>query len=165
MPKNRIDAILTDEQRDQFMAALAAMIAALPFLLDLSPKERIASLKFGEKNRSFVTKGWVVADGHPEILPSGFNLVAFRHDVDLIERLYPLISALEALLGRLQDTYFAAGSDAYASALEVYHFLKLHNETTGALEDALNDLGRRFAGQGKKATPAPTRPTPDTPPT
>ncbi|WP_295452603.1 hypothetical protein [uncultured Thiodictyon sp.] len=121
MPTNRIDAILTDEQRDQFTAALAAMTGALPFLLDLSPKERKESVKFGEKNRSFVAKGLVVAEGHPEILPASFNLVTFRHDVDLIERLYPLLSALEALYGKLQDTYFAAGSDAYAAALTVYH--------------------------------------------
>jgi hypothetical protein len=43
MPANRIVALLTDEQRDQFMAALAGMTGALPVLLNLSAKGRIAT--------------------------------------------------------------------------------------------------------------------------
>ncbi|WP_295452606.1 hypothetical protein [uncultured Thiodictyon sp.] len=53
---------------------------------------------------------------------------------------------------------------AYTAALTVYHLTKLHNETTDALEDALSDLARRFAGQGKKATPAPIPTTSANPP-
>jgi len=43
MPAYRIIALLIDEQRDQLMAALAGRTGALPFLLDLSAKGRIAT--------------------------------------------------------------------------------------------------------------------------
>jgi hypothetical protein len=75
MPANRIDAILTDEQRDQFMAGLAAMKEAPPFLLDLSAKERIESVKLGEKNRSFAAKALAIAEGHPAILPAALIVI------------------------------------------------------------------------------------------
>ncbi len=150
MSLNRIDAILTDEQRDQAKAALSRLTEALPLLIDLSPKERAESVKFGEKNRSFVAKALAIAEAHPEMLPASFHLAQFRRDADLVEQLYPLLSGVEVLYGKLQDTYFAAGSDAYAAALAVYQYTKIHNETTGALEDSLSDLGRRFVHKGKK---------------
>jgi hypothetical protein len=153
MPSNRIDATLTDAQRDQAKAALAALAEALPFLIDLNPKERADSPKFGEKNRSFVSKALAVAEEHPEIFPASFSLAEFRAEVQLVEALHPLRHSIEALFGKIGDTYFA-GSDACAAALAVYQYAKLHNVTTGALEDSLDDLGRRFARKTRKHAPA-----------
>ena len=53
MSANRINATLTGEQRDRANAALAE---ALPFLIDLSAKNRADSPKFGDMNRAFVIK-------------------------------------------------------------------------------------------------------------
>ena len=50
-------------------------------------------------------------------------------------------------------SYFAAGSESYAAALLVYQYAKLHNIATGALEDSVDDLARRFARKSKKPTP------------
>ncbi len=155
MPSNRIDAAFTAEQRDKAKAALATLAETLPFLIDLSAEERASLPKFGEKNRSFVVKALAIAEGHPEILPASFSLDEFRADVELVESLYSLRNAVEALFGKIDDTYFAAGSEAYAAALLVYQYAKLHNLASGALEDSLDDLGRRFARKSKKpAAPA-----------
>ena len=154
MPSNRIDATLTDEQRDQAKAALAALAEALPFLIDLNPDERADSPKFGEKKRSFVGQALTVAAEHPEIFPESFSLAEFRADVQLVEALYPLRHSIEALFGKIDDTYLAAGSEAYAAALLAYQYAKLHNVTTSGLEDSLDDLGRRFARKTRKHAPA-----------
>lgn len=61
-----------------------------------------------------------VAEAHPEILPRSFDLDEFRTDVDLVDSLFPIRSAVQTLFGRIADTYFAAGSEAYAAALLVY---------------------------------------------
>jgi len=58
------------------------------------------------------------------------------------------------LFGKIDDTYLAAGSEAYAAALLAYQYAKLHNVTTSALEDSLDDLGRRFARKTRKRAPA-----------
>jgi len=151
MPSNRIDAAFTSEQRDKAKAALATLSETLPFLVDLTTEDRASLPKFGEKNRSFVVKALAIAEGHPEILPASFSLDEVRADVELVESLYPLRNAVEALFGKIDDTYFAAGSEAYAAALLVYQYAKLHNLASCALEDSLDDLGRRFARKSKKS--------------
>ena len=150
MPSNRIDAVLTVAQREQAQAALASLTSSLPFLIDLGSGEKASMPKFGEKNRSFVIKALAIADAHPEMLPASLSLAEFRADVDLVESLYPIRHGLEALFGRVDDTYFAAGSEAYAAALLVYQFAKIHNIASGGLDDTVGDLGRRFARKSRK---------------
>ncbi|WP_248595607.1 hypothetical protein [Candidatus Accumulibacter phosphatis] len=76
-------------------------------------------------------------------------------DVQLVEALYPIRHAAETLGRRIEDSYFATGSEAYVSALLVYQYAKVHNIHTGALEETLDDLGRRFARKTRKSTEAP----------
>ena len=155
MPVNRINATLTAEQIEKAKTALAALSEALPFLIDLSTEERTSMPKFGEVNRSFVVKALAIAEVHPEILPASLSLEEFRCDVGLIEGLYPIRHSAETLVRRIEDSYFAAGSEAYVSALLVYQYAKVHNLHTGALEETLDDLGRRFARKTRKSTEAP----------
>jgi hypothetical protein len=145
MPANRVNATLSPEQAQVVQAALATLRANLPFLIDLTPDERKGMLKFGEKNRSFVAKAYAIAEQHPEILPGTFNLADLQADVGLVESLYPLLHSVTDLQGKLEDTYFAAGSEAYAGALLIYQYAKAANLATGILEDALDDLAKRFA--------------------
>ena len=155
MPTNRIDAAFTAEQREKARAALATLAEALPFLIDLPTEDRTTMLKVGEKNRSFVVKALAIAEAHPDILPRSFDVDEFRTDVALVEGLYPLRHAGETLFRRIDDTYFAAGSEAYAAALVVYQYAKVHNLASGALEETLDDLGRRFARKGKRSDATP----------
>ena len=152
MPANRIIATLTAEQFEKAKTALAALSEALPFLIDLSTEERTSMPKFGEANRSFVVKALAIAEAHPEILPGSLSLEEFRVDVQLIEALYPIRHSVETLFRKIEDSYFAAGSEAYVSALLVYQYAKVHNLHTGALEETLDDLGRRFARKSTKGT-------------
>lgn len=149
MPTNRVDASFTSEQREKAKAALASLAESLPFLINLGSDERMTMLKFGEKNRSFVVKALAIAEAQPEILPGSFQLDEFRTDVALVESLYPLRHAIETLSRQVDDTYFAAGSEAYAAALLVYQYAKVHNVASGALEETLDDLGRRFARKAR----------------
>ena len=154
MPSNRIDATFTSEQREKAKAALASLAESLPFLIDLRSDERTTMLKFGEKNRSFVVKALAIAEAQPEILPGSFRLGEFRADVALVESLYAVRHAIETLSRKVDDTYFAAGSEAYAAALLVYQYAKVHNVASGALEETLDDLGRRFARKARTTAPA-----------
>lgn len=148
MNTNRINATLAQENVDAILAAVAKIQELLPFLIDLTPDERRSMAKFGEKNRSFVVKAEALASQHPEILPRGFSLDEMKSDVRLVEQLYPVQMALNDLLGRVEDSYYAAGSEAYCAALQVYNYAKAAHVATGALEGALGDLGRRFARRG-----------------
>lgn len=50
----------------------------------------------------------------------------------------------------LDDTSLEIGSEEYASALVVYNAAKTHGQVAG-LEEALDDLSRRFTRKTKKS--------------
>ncbi|WP_197492607.1 hypothetical protein [Methylomonas methanica] len=60
--------------------------------------------------------------------------------------------------GRLEDTFLAAGSDAYSQTLLVYQAAKLAGKN-GALEQHLDGLSRRFARKSTSATAAANIPS------
>ena len=153
MPSNRINATFTAEQRAKAKAGLDLVLEALPFLIDLTPPERREMAKFGEKNRSFVLKALVIAEEHPNILPVSFNIAEFRADVELVDNLYSIHHLAQIAFSKIDDTYFAAGSEAYAASLLVYQYAKLHQVATGELEDAVDDLARRFVRRSQPSTP------------
>jgi hypothetical protein len=150
MSSNRVNTHFTAEQREEAKAALAALAARLPFLIDLTSEERAAMPRFGDKSRGFISKALDIAENNPEILPRTFNLDEFRTDVEVTENLYAIRSGIETLLGRVNDTWFAAGSEAYAAALLVYQYAKIHHVTSGALDGSLDDPRAPLRPQGEQ---------------
>ena len=51
MPENRVSAQLGEAERQAVFAAIQTIRQKLPFLLDLTPEERHALPKFGDKSR------------------------------------------------------------------------------------------------------------------
>ena len=145
-----ISAVLTQSERDAVMDAVATIKDNLPFLIDLSPKERRALPKMGDKSRAFVTKALEVATQNPDFLPRSFELEEMRKDVQLFESLYPILLAITQLQELLDDTCTAAGSEAYAAALQVYNYAKV-NGNMGGLDAVVDEMGQRFARKSRKA--------------
>jgi hypothetical protein len=61
MSNNRINAALSAEDKSDIMVAINTIKQKLPFLIDLSPDERRAMLKLGDKSLAFVNKALEVA--------------------------------------------------------------------------------------------------------
>ena len=57
-------------------------------------------------------------------------------------------------VNRIDATLTDDQRDRANAALLVYQYAKLHPVATGALEDSLDDLGRRFARKSNKTAPA-----------
>ena len=66
MSSNRINTHFTAEQREEARATLVALAASLPFLIDLSPEERAAMPRFGDKSRGFISKALDIAENNPD---------------------------------------------------------------------------------------------------
>jgi hypothetical protein len=138
------------------MQAIATIKTKLPFLIDLSPEERRALPKTGDKINSFVAKALEVAQQNGDFLPRSFDVDEFATDMALYEDLRSIALALSPLNELVDDTMLEVGSEAYAAALVVYQYAK--NAGQGAGLDAVADeLSKRFA---KKSTPKPTPVTP-----
>ena len=150
--ENRIDATLSNADKQAVLDALALIRAKMPFLVDLSADERQSLLKMGDKSRAFVGQALVVAEQDDSFLPRSFDVAEMRQDVELIEALSPIMTAVTQLNELLGDTFALAGSDAYAAALVVYSQAK-RNGKGAALDTLADSLGQRFARKSKDKAP------------
>ena len=147
---NRIEAVLSPSDLAEVLAAFDTAKAKLPFLVDLSPEERKAMLKMGDKNLDFVTKALELASQNQDFLPRSFDVAEMKTDVDLLRGLVPIMTRLQPLYDLIEDTYMLVGSEAYAAALEVYRYAK-QAHLGGGLDPLLDSLGKKFA---RKVAPA-----------
>ena len=158
MNNDLVKGELSADQQNAVLGLIGQIQSLLPFLIDLDADERRALPKLGDKSRAFVDQGLVLAVQNPGILPRSFDLDEYQRDVTLVRQLEPLVLALGQLQGRLEDTFLAAGSDAYSQTLLVYQAAKLAGKN-GALEQHLDGLSRRFARKSTSATAAANIPS------
>jgi hypothetical protein len=150
MPVNSVSATLAQSDRDAVMQAVATIKEKLPFLIDLTPADRKALPKLGDKSRAFVSKALEVATQNPDFLPRSFDLEEMRKDVLLFEALYPLLLSLTQVQELVDDTYMAVGSEAYTAALQVYNYAKASGNV-GGMDAVVGEMGQRFARKPRKA--------------
>lgn len=150
MSVNRISAELPAKTREEVLQDIEAIKSKLPFLIDLSTDEKQGMAKFGDKSRAFVTKAFELASLNKGAIPADLDLAEMKKDVELMLSLYPILKSLDILYEKINDTYFAAGSEAYSAGLHIYLYLKAANVATGGLDDVLDDLGKRFVKKTSK---------------
>jgi len=155
MSENRVSASLGEAERTALLGAIANLKSSLPFLIDLTPEERRALPKLGDKSRAFVSKALEVAIQNEDILPRSFDLEEFKRDVALFESLYPVLIAIAQLNELIEDTVLEVGSEAYAAALLVYNYAKANGKGSG-LDGVVDELGKRFARKSSKGAPPPS---------
>lgn len=157
MSNDLISGEILPEQQQAVINAINVIQTNLPFLIDLTTDERRTLPKMGDKSRAFVDQGLVVATQNEGILPRNFDPDAYRRDVTLVRQLEPIVLAMRQLMKRIEDTFLAAGSDAYGQTLVVYQAAKLAGKD-GSLDEHLDSLSRRFAR--KSPGPNHVSPTP-----
>ena len=153
MVENRVSAQLGEAERQSVFAAIQTIRQKLPFLIDLTPEERRALPRFGDKSRGFVEQALQVAEQNPDILPRTFDAGEMRNDVELYSALSTVHAALSQLFELVDDTLTEVGAEAYASALLVYQFARAAGKGT-ALDAALEGLGQHFARKSRSTPPA-----------
>lgn len=150
--QNLISAETTDATIATAVQSINDAKGSFPFLINLSSRDRENFRKMGPKSVDYVNDNLVGANQFPNSLPGDFPLAEFAKDVTLINKLYPLLVASQALTEGLNDTILALGSDAMKESDEVYGFLKLAAKTDANAKALVQQIARRFKGQGKKKT-------------
>jgi hypothetical protein len=74
MNENRISATLSQTDQQAVLDAINTIRTKLPFLVDLSPEDRHALPKMGDKSRGFVSQALDVATQNADILPRNFDV-------------------------------------------------------------------------------------------
>jgi hypothetical protein len=148
--QNLISATLETTVEVAILQQIKDSAAAMPFLVNLSKKQRIGLRKMGPKSVDYVNDAFVGAKQFPTSLSKDFPLEEFEKDTVLIKQLFPILVASQALTEALKDTVFALGTDCMKEADEVYDFLKIAAKTDANAKTMVDKIAKRFKGQGKK---------------
>lgn len=149
MTTNRISAVLNEDDRKVVMQAIETIKQAMPFLVHLTKEERKTMPKVGDRARGFMLNCLDAAQQHTDCLPRSFDVAEMEKDIQLLDDLYPVLMALTELHSLVDDTYFAAHSEAYVASLKVYDAVKSHESMPG-LKITVEQLKQQFARRNKK---------------
>lgn len=137
------------EQAKQLYIQANQLLA--PYLINLTPDERIQLPKMGEKSIPFVTKGneYLKTPGAP--VPSYLNVEELDIDVKGFETLRQIRQVAQPTIDMLDDTMLLCGSEAYIAVLAFYTYLKgaAKMNVPGA-KTIYDDLSTRFPGRPAK---------------
>nr|VFK51914.1 MAG: hypothetical protein BECKTC1821D_GA0114238_11462 [Candidatus Kentron sp. TC] len=152
MPYQNIDASLSPEDIEAIKVAFQTILEKLPFLVNLTPKERRSLFKTGVDSVSFIENALNAAQDHPDILPATFKTEELKSDVDLFSVLTDIGTIAASVASEIDDTRLAVGSEAMEKGTQVYNYVKTAAKTTPGLKPVADQLGQRFkkAGRHKK---------------
>ena len=153
--ENKISIIISEQKVLDALQVVNTLKEQLPGLVTLTPDERRAYLKMGDKSLAFVQKAQEYAALHPDLVPSFVDVAEMKKDIDAVIALQTIYRKLNELHSELDDTIMLAGSEAFTAALTFYNAAQSaakHN-VQGAKEIA-GDLSIRFPGHKHKQVPA-----------
>ena len=91
-----------------------------------------------------------VTQTNPEVVPSNFDSAEFARDYQLTADLTEVLSLLEQLTEKVDDTLLAAGSESMMSSLLVYDYVKTAARHSPGLKSVAEQLGERFKSMGRR---------------
>ena len=156
MPKNQISATISDQTLAQIETKISEIRQLLsPYLVNLTSEERTKLPKMSDKSVSFVSKVMEYIKTNPDLIPPMMDKEEMEKDFKLNQSLQPVFKILKQLSENVSETLMLTGHEAYAQALLYYATVKMAAKTGSPDAKTIQeDLGKRFAGQGKtKKTP------------
>jgi len=143
---NRISMAMPVEVAEQIKQLFTQInLIASPYLINLTPDERIQLPKMGEKSIPFVTKGleYLKVPGTPA--PPYIEVGELEIDVNGYETLRQIRQIAQPTVDMLDDTMLLCGSEAYVAVLAFYSYLKgaAKMNVPGA-KTIYDDLSNRF---------------------
>lgn len=117
---NRISAALTEANKTAILQKITEIRALLPFLVNLTPDERQALPKLGERTLGFDEKcaGYMAAN--PKLVPGFVDVDELGKDRALRSPLAEVVRELDALTQSVDDTVTLVGHEIYMSELAFY---------------------------------------------
>lgn len=146
---NRLDGSLSNAQLAAIKQALDTLEANLPFLIALTPEERMKLPKLGAGNKPFTDDVRMLFKAGSNFFPPFIDATAFEKDLLLYEQLDNFKARLETLSRKVNDTQMLAGHEALIASLRYYETAKsgVLSGAPGA-QSAVDRLSERFDGQG-----------------
>lgn len=144
---NLINATLSETDKESVKTKLSEVQQLLNFLIALPAGQKRGGASMGQKSVEFVNLALRGANHFPQYLLQSFNKAEFENDVHLIDQLWDIRVLVASLLEKLDDTIYAASSDAMQTANEVYTYLKTSAKKDASVKALVDEMGKRY---GKK---------------
>ncbi|HWW04842.1 hypothetical protein [Collimonas sp.] len=147
--ENKISLSIPDAVQKQVLLKITELKGLLaPYLIALTPQQRGAILKMGDRSQPFVDKSLEYAQRNPNLLPSFLNLAEWKKDTVGRKNLSDMQYALSELNSNVADTNMQCGSEAYNQALLFYNNVKqaAKNNVPDAKVIA-EELSKRFSSR------------------
>ena len=141
---NKINVILTPENKEVVVQAIKDAKAGMPFLVKLSKDDRKSLQKMDDGRKPFVQKSIEFAMGNKNLDPGSSLLQGAPNDIDLYSFLATVENELRQLLEMVVDTKMLVGSEAYEVGRFIYMKAKMNVEMkipgSQAIVDELSKL-------------------------
>jgi len=144
--ENKVNFSIPAEVTADVSQKLNEVAAALqPYLMALSPEERMKLPKMSDKTYPFVEKTLDYTQSKPEFAPPYMDKQALADDMKVVEDLLNLYRTVKQLASGLDDTAMQAGAESYMNALGYYNSVKqaAKMNVPGA-KSVYDDLKKRF---------------------
>jgi hypothetical protein len=154
MSQNLISITFDDKALSAIDTAISALEGELQGLIDLRADERRSLPKMGDKSEAFCRQTLNVLAQNPQVVAPSLDLAEAQRDLQALDALRSRSLRLRQLVGRVEDTELALGSDVMSAALDGYALLKVLGNGSG-LEALRKEVGARFAKKTSVEAPKP----------
>lgn len=164
MSYSNISATLSAADKQAILQAAQLIKTKLPFLINLTTKERQKLRKMGAVRTSYMQDVYSAAINNSTVIPSGFNVIEFGKDVTLNKDIEDVLAVLIPLFEGVDDTHMALGTELMKQSDECYGYLKVAAKKSS--NQNLNQIVKKISDQLKqkntkpKVTPPPPPPPP-----
>lgn len=148
MPNPNLSVDLTQAEKDAIIAKFNEVKALLPFLVNLTPSERKKLFKMGPDSVSYVQLCLQVAQQHPEILPSSFDVGEFTKDVSLNSELNEINIVSNPIAEGIGDTMMQAGIECMRQSNTIYELVKTAAKRDSNFDTIKQQLAERYNRAG-----------------
>lgn len=158
--QNLISLSLTADDYAEIDNHLNQIEQKLTGLIELPLATRRKLMKMGDKSEAFCRSTLGLLGEAPEVVPPGLNVTDALQDLAQLDFIRGRTRRVRRLLGRLEDSETALGSDVMTASLAGYAMLKVMGKGSG-LEALRGGVARRFIrsrpaspdAQGPKGNP------------
>lgn len=117
MPYENLKAQLSPDERNKLQSLITEIQNLLPFLINLTPKEKQQRGTYLKKPLHFLHTAYEMAQRETQLIPPALSLTDWQQDYDLLQQLQPICNQIKQLQEALDDTCMALYTEQAKQAI------------------------------------------------
>jgi hypothetical protein len=144
MPYENINTQLSLSDEADIRAKIEAVFALLPFLINLTKKERKQKTGQGRHKELFIITAFEIAQTNPLLVPQKLSMLEWENDIELHTQLISIHRRLKQLEEAINDTLLALKAEKSKSASVFYNTLKIFENSN--IVDGIDTMVGKLKG-------------------